>query len=57
MVQGSSHADESMLTGEASPVLKKAGDAVIGGTVNQGSQLLVSSSASFCSVWECMGAC
>ena len=44
VVQGSSHADESMLTGEASPVPKKAGDAVIGGTVNQGSQLLVRAS-------------
>ena len=35
---GKSHADESMLTGEAEPVLKVEGDAVIGGTMNLGPQ-------------------
>ena len=45
VVKGSSHADESMLTGEAAPVQKKPGDSVIGGTVNQGSMLLVRASS------------
>jgi Cu+-exporting ATPase len=34
LVEGSSSIDESMLTGEALPVAKKAGDSVTGGTVN-----------------------
>jgi Cu+-exporting ATPase len=41
VVEGSSHTDESMLTGEAAPVLKGPGDAVIGGTVNMGGMLVV----------------
>ncbi|HEY1084325.1 MAG TPA: copper-translocating P-type ATPase, partial [Prosthecobacter sp.] len=35
VLEGESHVDESMLTGEAEPVAKKAGDAVTGGTLNQ----------------------
>jgi P-type Cu+ transporter len=35
VVEGSSHVDESMLTGEPLPVAKQAGDTVTGGTVNQ----------------------
>ncbi|KAJ7520894.1 hypothetical protein O6H91_19G028200 [Diphasiastrum complanatum] len=34
VVWGLSHANESMITGEASPVAKGLGDAVIGGTIN-----------------------
>jgi Cu+-exporting ATPase len=34
VADGSSYVDESMLTGEAAPVAKHPGDAVIGGTVN-----------------------
>jgi Cu+-exporting ATPase len=34
VVSGTSHIDESMLTGEADPVAKAAGDRVTGGTVN-----------------------
>ena len=34
LLDGSSHIDESMLTGEAAPVPKACGDRVIGGTVN-----------------------
>ena len=34
VVSGTSHIDESMLTGEANPVAKAAGDRVTGGTVN-----------------------
>ena len=34
VVDGSSHVDESMLTGEPLPVRKASGDAVTGGTVN-----------------------
>ncbi|VDB91973.1 unnamed protein product [Peniophora sp. CBMAI 1063] len=34
VVRGSSSVDESAITGEPVPVLKQAGDAVIGGTVN-----------------------
>jgi Cu+-exporting ATPase len=34
VVSGSSHVDESMLTGESIPVAKAAGDRVAGGTIN-----------------------
>ncbi len=36
VVDGQSYVDESMITGEPTPVLKKRGDAVVGGTMNQG---------------------
>ena len=36
LVAGESHVDESMVTGEPMPVTKRAGDRVIGGTVNAG---------------------
>jgi len=35
ITEGRSHVDESMVTGEAMPVAKQAGDQVVGGTVNQ----------------------
>ena len=34
IIEGATHADESMLTGESMPVTKGAGDRVIGGAVN-----------------------
>ena len=34
LIEGATHADESMLTGESMPVTKSAGDKVIGGAVN-----------------------
>ena len=34
VIEGATHADESMLTGESMPVTKGAGDKVIGGAVN-----------------------
>jgi Cu+-exporting ATPase len=36
VVAGESHVDESMVTGEPMPVAKRAGERVIGGTVNAG---------------------
>ncbi len=41
VVDGSSHVDESMLTGEPMPVAKAAGDAVTGGTLNRDGALLM----------------
>jgi P-type Cu+ transporter len=35
IVEGSSHVDESMLTGEPDPVRKSAGDTVVGATLNR----------------------
>jgi P-type Cu2+ transporter len=39
VTQGKSYVDESMLTGEFSPVVKQTGDTVYGGTINQHSSL------------------
>ncbi|RDX95775.1 putative copper-transporting ATPase HMA5, partial [Mucuna pruriens] len=41
VVWGQSHVNESMITGEARPVAKRKGDAVIGGTVNENGVLHV----------------
>lgn len=41
VLQGESSVDESMVTGESIPVYKKAGDQMIGGTVNKEGMLLV----------------
>jgi len=45
VLDGSSSVDESMLTGEAMPVDKHAGDRVIGGTVNLHGTLAISASS------------
>ena len=45
VISGSSHIDESMLTGEAAPVFKTAGDRVTGGTVNGTGALVFRASA------------
>ena len=44
IIEGSSNIDESMLTGEPLPVLRKAGDAVIGGTLNKSGSFLFKAS-------------
>ncbi|XP_030454846.1 copper-transporting ATPase HMA4-like [Syzygium oleosum] len=41
VVTGQSHVNESMITGEATPVAKRPGDKVIGGTMNENGCLLV----------------
>ncbi|XEC97354.1 heavy metal translocating P-type ATPase [Paenibacillus tarimensis] len=41
VIEGTSAVDESMLTGESIPVEKKAGDAVIGATINKHGRLKV----------------
>ena len=41
VLDGDSHVDESMLTGEPDPVRKSSGDSVAGGTVNGSGSLLV----------------
>jgi Cu2+-exporting ATPase len=41
IVEGSSEVNEALLSGEALPVPKRAGDAVVGGTLNVGSPLFV----------------
>ena len=41
VVNGGSMVDESMITGEPIPVMKKIGDPVTAGTINQNGRLLV----------------
>ena len=41
VVEGRSHVDESMVTGESAPVRKRAGDSIISGTVNTSGPLIV----------------
>ncbi|ALV63429.1 Copper-transporting P-type ATPase, probably, exporting, copB [Thermococcus sp. 2319x1] len=41
VVEGESYVDESMITGEPIPVLKKNGEKVIGGTINRNSVLKI----------------
>ena len=45
VIEGESHADESLLTGESAPVAKHAGDKVTGGSINQGGVLRVCATA------------
>ena len=37
VIEGSSYVDESMISGEPTPVLKKKGDTIVGGTINKNS--------------------
>ncbi|CUA95637.1 heavy metal translocating P-type ATPase [Thiomonas bhubaneswarensis] len=45
IVEGDSHVDESMLTGEPVPVHRKPGDRVVGGTVNAEGRLVIEATA------------
>ena len=45
VLEGASHADESMLTGESLPISKGAGDKIMGGSVNGEGVLVASASA------------
>jgi Cu+-exporting ATPase len=45
IIEGSSHLDESLLTGESLPVAKTVGDAVTGGAVNADGVLIVEATA------------
>ncbi len=45
VLEGISHNDESLLTGESLPVVKQAGDRVTGGAINADGQLLVRTGA------------
>ena len=42
-MEGLSSVDESMITGEAMPVVKRVGDPVTAGTINQNGRLLLKS--------------
>lgn len=41
VIDGQSHVNESMITGEARPIAKRTGDKVIGGTMNENGCLLI----------------
>ena len=41
VVEGRSHVDESLVTGESRPISKHVGQAVIGGTVNNSNVLII----------------
>lgn len=41
VVEGASNVNESMITGESMPVLKRTGDEVIGGTINETGMMIV----------------
>jgi Cu+-exporting ATPase len=45
IIDGVSHVDEAMVTGESMPVAKQRGDAVIGGTINEEGRLRVRTGA------------
>src|SRR4051812_43127507 len=45
VIDGASHVDEAMVTGESMPVAKERGDAVIGGTINGEGRLRVRTGA------------
>ncbi|RMQ52602.1 Copper-translocating P-type ATPase [Pseudomonas savastanoi pv. glycinea] len=45
VVEGSSHADEALITGESLPVAKQPGDKVTGGAINGEGQMLVRTTA------------
>ena len=45
VVEGSSHVDESMISGEAAPVAKQAGDRLIGATLNGNGSLVMEADA------------
>ena len=45
VVEGDSHVDESMVTGESLPVSKRVGDAITGGTINADGLLLIKTGA------------
>lgn len=44
LLHGSSYINESMISGESAPVLRQAGDALIGGTINTGNALIMRAS-------------